>query len=162
MSLIRIAILEDDESVRKSLQRSCAREGYIAYAIPLSASLPPETDVVLADFYLDKDSKERRVLFDVISKLRALAGVVAVTGAGTVDLVRKLAEKGVDAYVAKPWDRDNLVAGVEIAYHRIVRRRKLRNITNQIAQAASSGRTWDILTLTKSHKELEDFVDQEW
>ena len=113
-----ILIIEDDPHLGRLMRMLLASEGFSAgvaadrESVVLALSLPPLPDLVLLDVVLpDLDG------LDVLRKIRAhpkLADirVLMVTSRASREDVLSGMESGADGYITKPFDLDNLAAGV--------------------------------------------------
>jgi two-component system, response regulator RegA len=70
--------------------------------------LSPAPDVVLLDYALPDGTAEG--LFDDLAVLRPLPVVIAMSGATTTEEAFRLAQRGVSAFLSKPFDLRQLVA----------------------------------------------------
>lgn len=128
--MARLAVVEDDSEYREAvLLPVLSRSGFdvvgMGSALELyRAMLVGAFDLVLLDVGLPDDSG-----FSIASHLRSLSpsiGIVMLTGRGSApDRMRGL-DAGVDAYLSKPVEMDELVA-------------TLRNLANRIAGERAAG-----------------------
>ena len=121
----RVLIVDDEESIRKTLRLTLAKAGYDVVEADDGAR---GMDVIGAD---DNPLMVDAVICDIrmpkINGLEAIAyfrqqypsvPVLVLTGYPDIQLATDLLKQGVADYLVKPVERDKLVAGVERAMER--------------------------------------------
>ncbi len=116
----RVLIVEDDAALRRAVARSI---GLASSAVALEAesvaaarewlSERPPPDLMIADVRLPDGS-----IFEVLDAVRELSPapvVVAISGKASPDEAFRLAQRGVRAYLAKPFSIPDLAKAVETA-----------------------------------------------
>lgn len=117
--LERIVVIEDDAALRAAIARvmrswgaRVAEAGTAAEAKSLLASSPPP-DLVLLDVRLPDDTA-----FDVLDAAAGHAPaptVIAMSGVASPEEAFRLGQRGVRAYLSKPFSIDALAETVEVA-----------------------------------------------
>ncbi len=182
----RVAVIENEPTLVRTLRRVLCRRGYLVTHLAIDAAqlevlideaetsadpfglaslfwdgrarVPSDCSVVISDYYLNGHN-----LMEVLPDLRAVAGVVAITAASSVDLVRQLVRAGIDGYVRKPYDgTEELVAAVELAYRAHRTRETGRALVARIEAATSLRTTWEQVELTRALADLSRLRREEW
>src|SRR5262249_29610914 len=119
----RVLIIDDEASIRESLQTLLELEGYNVTCSEtgddgLQAVAHATVDVVLLDLALPGMSG-----MEVLQDLRAHdpnITVVMITAYGTVENAVLAVQNGANNFIQKPWDNDKLLADVAnaVARHR--------------------------------------------
>ncbi|MHA1820322.1 MAG: response regulator [Promethearchaeota archaeon] len=109
----KILLLDDQKSIRLTLQRALEKEGFLVRTSSNNNSArsilkKDKFDFIILDILL-KDS----IGFDVISKNRDLidseTSIIFITGQPTYDFVLKAIELGADGFLAKPFSKTDLL-----------------------------------------------------
>ena len=113
-----IAVVDDDDAVRRSMDRMLRAAGYAVALYPTGGefldSLDRQTPAcVLVDGELP-DMHGRDVLAGVAARGAGVAAIV-VTGHDTPEYRRAAATHGVAAFFTKPFDPDELLAAIQAA-----------------------------------------------
>lgn len=139
MSPIRILLVEDVELEARLAIRALADRGFadivhVVDAESATAALDDRPCVVVTDIELPKKSG-----LDLIRAVRARATgyvyVLVLTGRGSPDRLRHAFEAGADDYMTKPFQRDELVARVQVG-ERIVRLERYAHLRSMELEAA--------------------------
>lgn len=114
----RILVIEDDAALRSAMLRSVAAwEGAelleAGTAEEARALLSPPPDLIITDVRLPDDSL--LPLLDAIHEVSPAPVVVAVSGKASPDEAFRLAQRGVRAYLPKPFSIQELTATIEMA-----------------------------------------------
>ena len=115
MSAPRILLAEDDASLRYVLSQALSKEGYDVRATPSLSALAKwvregGADLVLSDVYLGD-----ACVFDLLPTLQADAPglpVLVMSAQATVTTALAAGNAGAYDYIAKPFDLDDLLAGI--------------------------------------------------
>lgn len=116
--MIRLLVVEDDNSVRTTLVTLLEVEGYQVDAVAttrealdlLRASRYP---IVISDIYLDE-----RTGLDVLENAKQSdpsCAVILMTGRGTMETVMQATEHGAFDYLAKPFELDKMIETIKRA-----------------------------------------------
>ena len=115
----RAVVVEDDEALRSAIARimkgwgvQVSQAGSAAKARSLLA-VPPPPELVILDVRLPDETAFG--VLDAIAGLSPAAVVVAISGKASPDEAFRLAQRGVRAYLPKPFSIDELRAAVELA-----------------------------------------------
>jgi len=115
----RIAVIEDDDSLREAVARIAAGWGSdVSVAATAAEALemlakPPPPELILIDVRLPDDSAF--AVLDRAAQLAPAPVIVAMSGKASPDETFELAQRGVRKYLAKPFSADELAATVEAA-----------------------------------------------
>ena len=107
----RILIIDDDDSIRESLDMYLTEEGYdVAVAdsgrVGISIFMASRADVVILDIHLpDMDGF---AVYDELIKHEDHARVIMITAFHDKDIIDKAIKKGVFKYIKKPIDMNRL------------------------------------------------------
>jgi DNA-binding NtrC family response regulator len=112
----RILIIDDEESIRESLDVLLTMEGFSVETAPDAASgleiLGRKTyDLILLDLMLPDRSG-----LEVLAEVRqhdSSTPIVMLTAYGTVESAVKAIQLGADDFFTKPWNNDKLVLGID-------------------------------------------------
>jgi two-component system, NtrC family, nitrogen regulation response regulator NtrX len=125
----RILIVDDEESIRSSLQRLLEYKGFATLvaedgprALELLAEQP--VDLVLLDIKMPRmDGLE---VLQRIRELRADASVIMISAHGTIETAVESTKRGAFDFLEKPWDQDRLLVTVRnaVAERQLVRRNR--------------------------------------
>jgi two-component system response regulator FixJ len=114
-----VHVVDDDDSIRRALQRLLRTGGYTALTYGTAAAFlnaaPRLSGCVLLDLRMpDMDGLEvqRRLI-----KLGVQLPVIVVTGHGDVPTAVQAMKGGVLDFLEKPIDEDRLLAAVQAAFH---------------------------------------------
>jgi DNA-binding NtrC family response regulator len=111
-----ILIIDDEESIRDSLQVLLTMEGYRVETAADAASgldaLGRKTyDLILLDLMLpDRSGLE---VLEEVRQYDTATPIVMLTAYGTVESAVKAIQLGADDFITKPWNNDKLVLGIE-------------------------------------------------
>jgi len=108
-----VLIVEDDSDIASLLAEILENEGYVAAAVSdgddLKGQLDPRPDLIVLDLRLARGSAEQ-----ILQSLRARdlddVPVILLSAAG--DLAERAKELGVSAFLAKPFELDDLLVVV--------------------------------------------------
>jgi len=108
-----VLIIEDDSDIASLLAEILENEGYVAVAVSdgddLKGQLDPRPDLIVLDLRLARGSAEQ-----ILQSLRARdlddVPVILLSAAG--DLAERAKELGVSAFLAKPFELDDLLVVV--------------------------------------------------
>ena len=124
---IRVVLVDDDE-FRRIMSSELARRGYAVSSVASGAAAlaqASEADVIVLDLHLpDMDGIE------VLKKLRSAdvpAGVLVLTGHGTIDTAIQAVRLGAYDYLEKPCPLDRMEMAIQKAYEhlRLVERQQV-------------------------------------
>lgn len=124
----RVMLVDDDDDFRRIMSNELARRGYAVSAVASGAAAlaqAAEADVILLDLRLpDMDGIE------VLKKLRSAdvsAGVLMLTGHGTIDTAIQAVRLGAYDYLEKPCLLDRMDMAIQKAHEhlRLVERRQV-------------------------------------
>jgi two-component system response regulator AtoC len=125
---VRVTLVDDDDEFRRVMSGELARRGYAVTSIASGAAAlaqAAEADVIVLDLRLpDMDG------IDVLKKLRsveAVAGVLVLTGHGTIDTAIQAVRLGAYDYLEKPCPLDRMDMAIQKAYEhlRLVERQRV-------------------------------------
>ena len=111
-----ILIIDDEESIRDSLQVLLTMEGYrVETASDASSGLDAlgrkTYDLILLDLMLpDRSGLE---VLEEVRQYDSATPIVMLTAYGTVESAVKAIQLGADDFITKPWNNDKLVLGIE-------------------------------------------------
>lgn len=136
----RILVIDDDDSVRQSMERMLRSAGYTVQTAPtgeagLDLARGGAFDVILSDMRMPGMSG-----MDVLKKLRDLridSSFIVMTGFGTVDTAVESMKLGAVDFVQKPFFRDELLMRVRAAAERRQLARQVDLLQRQIRPIAS-------------------------
>ena len=111
-------LIDDDESVRKSVTRLLRVAGYpvVAYCSAdefLETSRRAEDGCILLDLQMPGLSGEG--FLDRLRTMKEALPVVVITGHGDEEIKADLFEKGAVAFLTKPFDDQELIDAIEMA-----------------------------------------------
>lgn len=112
--LARVMLVDDDDEFRRVMSSELARRGYAVSSVASGAAAlaqASEADVIVLDLRLpDTDG------IDVLKKLRSAdvsAGVLVLTGHGTIDTAIQAVRLGAYDYLEKPCPLDRMeISGI--------------------------------------------------
>ncbi len=125
---VRVTLVDDDDDFRRVMSGELARRGYAVSSVASGAAAitqAAEADVVVLDLRLpDMDGIE------VLKKLRSAevpAGVLVLTGHGTIDTAIQAVRLGAYDYLEKPCPPDRMDMAIQKAYEhvRLVERQRV-------------------------------------
>jgi two-component system response regulator AtoC len=125
---VRVTLVDDDDEFRRVMSGELARRGYAVSSVASGAAAlaqAAEADVIVLDLRLpDMDG------IDVLKKLRsveAAAGVLVLTGHGTIDTAIQAVRLGAYDYLEKPCPLDRMDMAIQKAYEhlRLVERQRV-------------------------------------
>ena len=109
----RVLIVEDDSDIASLLSEILENEGYAAVTVSdnddLREQLDPRPDLIVLDLRLTRGSADQ-ILQSVRARGMGDVPVVLLSAAG--DLSERAKELGVSAYVAKPFELEELLVVV--------------------------------------------------
>ena len=109
----RVLVVEDDSDIASLLSEILENEGYAAVAVTdnddLKGQLDPRPDLIVLDLRLTRGSADQ-ILQTV--RARGLGDVPVVLLSAAGDLAERAVELGVNAYVAKPFELEELLVVV--------------------------------------------------
>ena len=113
----RVLVADDHGDVLQALHLLLKTEGYHVKGVSspdaLMYALARESfDVVLIDLNYTRDTTSGREGLELLSRIRALnrdVPVVAMTAWGSIELAVDAMRTGVDDFIQKPWDNDELL-----------------------------------------------------
>jgi two-component system response regulator GlrR len=114
----KILLVDDDQSLLRVLSIRLRRDGYDVQAADNGRSalavLPSfRPDVVVTDMRMN--GMDGLTLFDAIRSRHATLPVIVLTAHGTIPDAVEATQRGIFAYLTKPFDRKQLVATIEQA-----------------------------------------------
>jgi DNA-binding NtrC family response regulator len=117
----RILIIDDEASIRESLETLLSLEGYAVETAPDGESGLDQIDrsgydLVLLDFALP--GKNGLEVLQLIRERNPDLPVIMITAYGTVDNVVEAIRTGAQNFVQKPWDNEKLLADIRSAIAR--------------------------------------------
>src|SRR5215475_10670105 len=117
----RILIIDDEASIRESLETLLALEGYSVETAPegeagLERIDRGSYDLVLLDLALP--GKNGLEILQLIRERNPDLPVIMITAFGTVDNVVEAIRTGAQNFVQKPWDNEKLLADIRSAIAR--------------------------------------------
>ena len=107
-----VLVVDDDESIRKTLSRTLEKEGYLVEAVEngkqaIEASKKWFFNVALIDIRLpDMEGTE---LLDRLKKTEPRMVKMIITGYPSLDNAIEAVNKGADGYIMKPFDAGKLL-----------------------------------------------------
>jgi two-component system nitrogen regulation response regulator NtrX len=108
-----VLVVEDDSDIASLLSEILENEGYAAVAVTdnddLKGQLDPRPDLIVLDLRLTRGSADQ-ILQTV--RARGLGDVPVVLLSAAGDLAERADELGVNAYVAKPFELEELLVVV--------------------------------------------------
>lgn len=125
---IRVVLVDDDDEFRRIMSGELTRRGYALRSVASGAAAlaqAAEADVIVLDLHLpDMDGIE------VLKKLRAAevpAGVLMLTGHGTIDTAIQAVRLGAYDYLEKPCPLDRMEMAIQKAHEhvRLVERQRV-------------------------------------
>jgi DNA-binding NtrC family response regulator len=119
----RLLVVEDDNSVRNTIQTFLELEGYTVDAVSstreaLERLREDAYPIVISDIYVDE-----RTGLDVLETARKKnpnCAVILMTARGTIETVMKATQGGAFDYIAKPFDLDRMLDTVKRAEASVV------------------------------------------
>ena len=158
MSMNKILIIEDSESVRKMLCETLKEANYrpIDFNNGQEALIKIKTermDVVITDLNLP-DMKGLDILREV-KKTNPLIPIIIITAYGSIELAVEAMKKGAYDFIAKPFDTEHLVLLIERAIERS--RLMADNLILKEEFAKKIGGNVDIVSLQKANKIIADY-----
>jgi DNA-binding response OmpR family regulator len=109
----RVLVVEDDSDIATLLSEILENEGYAAVAVSdnddLKGQLDPRPDLIVLDLRLTRGSADQ-ILQSVRARGMGDVPVILLSAAG--DLPERARELGVSAYVAKPFELEELLVVV--------------------------------------------------
>ena len=125
---VRVMLVDDDDEFRRVMSSELARRGYAVSSVARGAAAlaqAADVDVIVVDLHLpDMDGIE------VLQKLRSAdvpAGVLMLTGHGTIDTAIQAVRLGAYDYLEKPCPLDRMEMAIQKAYEhlRLVQRQQV-------------------------------------
>ncbi|MDP3179488.1 MAG: response regulator, partial [Spirochaetaceae bacterium] len=123
----KILIVDDDASIRKSIELTIGRRGYRSETASGSAEalarLGTDTDAVILDLFLGNENGR-----DVLLKIREadpLVPVIMISGLATVDDALECVRLGAFDYIQKPLHPGRLLVSIENAARLSAMRRQM-------------------------------------
>jgi len=119
MSQHKILIVEDEEFVRKVLERLLMRDGYTVLSAPCAEEAltildREEVDIVISDHLMP--GMKGLDLLEIVRKRRPETLRIVLTGFADTDMVIEAINKGeVYRFLTKPWNDDDLRLTVRLA-----------------------------------------------
>lgn len=121
---MNILIIDDDPTVRSSLQLLLSRKGYEASSInhpsiALDTIKERNPQVILLDmnFTIDTSGKQGMKLLQLIRTNYPEISVILMTGWATVQIAVEGMKLGAKDFIAKPWDNHDLLASIKNIEH---------------------------------------------
>ena len=113
----RVLVADDHGDVLQALHLLLKTEGYRVKGVSspdalMNALARESFDVVLIDLNYTRDTTSGREGLELLSRIRALnrdVPVVAMTAWGSIELAVDAMRTGVDDFILKPWDNDQLL-----------------------------------------------------
>jgi DNA-binding NtrC family response regulator len=128
---LKIAVIDDEASARKMIERFMNREGYEVATFPdgrsfLQAFRSTPFDIIISDLKLpDIDGIE------ILQKVREVSPdteLIIITGFATIETAVEATRKGAFNYLPKPCRKKDILAMVEEAGEKILRRQEGRKL----------------------------------
>ncbi len=138
MSQHKILIVEDEEFVRRALERLLMRDGYTVLSAPgaeeaLAILEKEEVDIVISD-HLMPGMKGLEFL-EIVRKRRPETLRIILTGFADTDMVIEAINKGeVYRFLTKPWNDDDLRLTVRLALRHQETERKYRDLLEMLRE----------------------------
>lgn len=138
----RILIAEDDATQREIIEDILSQDGYEVNAVE---SAPAALEAVEADSYNILLTDLRMPGMDGLELLRRVKGVqpdvevIVMTAYATVSTAVTAMKEGATDYLAKPFDKDELLVVVTKTAERMKLRRENRQLRELVTQASSLG-----------------------
>ncbi|WP_456479298.1 sigma-54-dependent transcriptional regulator [Nautilia sp.] len=118
---MKIAVVEDDINMRKSLSLALKSEGYevveFRHALDALKKLDESVEVIVSDITMPKMDG-----IEFVKKLNGRYEVVMITGNATLNKAIEALRLGVKDFLTKPFEMDELIAAIE-------RKRKVKEKT---------------------------------
>ncbi len=135
----RVYLIDDDASVRKSVSRLLGIAGYQVEAYSsadefLETGRMAQHGCIVLDLRMPGMSGEG--LQDKLVTMKEALPIVVITGHGDVLVRASMMEKGAVAFLAKPFDDQELLDAIEVALVR--NRREVRERRRKIASTGNS------------------------
>ena len=150
----RLLLVDDDASLLKILEIRLQREGYTVMtadggrkALASLAGFRPQ--VVITDMRMD--GMDGLALFDEIRTREPTLPVVVLTAHGTIPDAVDATQRGVFAYLTKPFDKEQLVEIIERA----------RSIYGEPAETPPAAGAWSAEIITRSSA-METLLREAW
>ena len=153
---MNILIAEDDPIILKRLQHFLEKWGHQVFAAhngleALENFLSKEVDIVITDWMMPQmDGPE------LVGHIRSQAGtkhfvyIILLTSRGDkADVVKALSEIGVDDYIVKPFDPDELRARIAVGERTVKLERRLRDYSTGLEKIVRQ----QTLAIRKTHEE---------
>lgn len=114
----RILLVEDEDLLRRSIERFLERKGFLVHAVRDGAAaierlLTTSYEVIVTDLAVEK--ADGLAIAAEGRRLHAEAQVIIITGQGSKDTILKALRQGVWDYVEKPFDLELLLFSIEKA-----------------------------------------------
>jgi FixJ family two-component response regulator len=159
---IRIAIIEDDDSVRQALSFQLRTAGFEVYSYSsaeglLEASDAKEFDCVVADVYLPKMNGLQ--LQEELNRTIPFGSIVFITGHGDLSLGMQAMRKGAVDFLEKPVDDHALLSsiarGADLSRRRRAERSRLIDLEERRRSLTSREReVFALITLGLLNKQV--------
>jgi DNA-binding NtrC family response regulator len=152
-----ILVVEDDALVRATMRDAMAEAGYVVEAVAdggaaLARLGEARFDIVVADVRLpDMDG---RSVYRFVREQGTDSGVILTTAHGNVSEAVEALKAGVDDYVIKPFDMDEMIIRLRRLGERIALSRELRDARAQVVGAGGKlvGRSSILVSLLERVK----------
>jgi DNA-binding NtrC family response regulator len=156
----RILVVDDDESIRRGLQRVLSAEGYDVEVAPdaetaRARALSTVPDLVVTD--LNLPGRGGMELIGEIRERGLEVTLVVLTGHGSIGSAVEATKLGVYDYLVKPVDRERLLTVVGKALERAALRREVLLLRREMVR---SGRFQELLGKSPAMLELYRLVEQ--
>lgn len=111
----RILVVDDDEAVRRSVQKRLEKEGHVVIAVDnaldgLKMFQAASFDLVISDIRMPQ--MDGMTFLSHIRELDGALPVIMITGAPSLETAQTAVKQGAYDYILKPVDRDTLLASV--------------------------------------------------
>ena len=117
--MTKILIIDDDNTVRSSLELILTRKNYAvkainhpSIAVDTIAEYQPEVILLDMNFTIETTGRQGLKLLEKITEIYPSISVILMTGWATVQIAVEGMKLGAKDFIAKPWDNKNLLGSI--------------------------------------------------
>lgn len=117
--MVKILIIDDDNTVRSSLELLLSRKGYAVKAInhpsialETVSEWQPELILLDMNFTIETSGRQGLTLLKQIREVNSKVSIILMTGWATVQIAVEGMKLGAKDFIAKPWDNKDLLTSI--------------------------------------------------
>jgi two-component system NtrC family response regulator len=144
---VKIAVVEDDINMRKSLSLALKSEGYevveFRNAIDALKKLDNSINLIISDITMPKMDG-----IDFVKELNGKYEVILITGNATLNRAIEALRLGVKDFLTKPFEIEDLIAAIE-RNRKVVNKTKGKKVSVKPSFIAEDEKTKEVLEIAK-------------